>query len=202
MQSLKMKSDQLDEYIAEHETLIAELDWDGDSEMSCHSFWEGLPSPLAKQIIQLEGIPESLTQWVKYAQKYHSRWVMSKALGYMGKKKEPEKFKPQWNTHEKKKECDPDAMDVDFSQMTKEKKERLMKSGSCFMLRLAPSRDLCWLSFVVRMVLTKGDGNLACIVPSDDIRWPIGSRIWWFTSKGRLVQRDWLQDKVELKFEP
>ena len=72
--------------------------------MSCHSFREGLPTPLAKQIIQLEGIPESLTQWVKYAQKYHSRWAMSKALGYMGKKKEPEKSKPRWNTREKKKE--------------------------------------------------------------------------------------------------
>ena len=66
MQSLKMKSDHLDEYIAEHSTLIAELDWDGDSEMSCHSFREGLPAPLAKQVIQMEGIPESLTQWVKY----------------------------------------------------------------------------------------------------------------------------------------
>ena len=132
MQSLKMKSDHLDEYIAEHGTLIAELDWDGDSEMSCHSFRKGLPTPLAKSIIQFEGIPESLTQWVKHAQKYHSRWAMSKALGYMGKKKETEKFKPRWNTRERKKERDPDAMDVDFSQMTKEKKERLMKSGSCF----------------------------------------------------------------------
>jgi len=132
MQSLKMKSDQLDEYIAEHETLIAELDWDGDSEMSCHSFREGLPTPLAKQIIQMKGIPESLTQWVKYAQKYHSRWVMSKALGYHGKKSQSEKSEPQWNTREKKKERDPDAMDIDFSQMTKEKKEWLMKSGSCF----------------------------------------------------------------------
>ena len=57
---------------------------------------------------------------------------MTKALGYWGKKKESEKFKPRWNTRKKKKERDPDAMDVDFSQMTKEKKERLMKSGSCF----------------------------------------------------------------------
>ncbi len=38
MQNLKMKGDQLDEYVAEHSTLIAELDWDLDSEMSCHSF--------------------------------------------------------------------------------------------------------------------------------------------------------------------
>ena len=72
MQSLKMKNDNLDKYIAEHGTLIAELDWDGDSEMLCHSFREGLPTPLAKQVIQMEGIPESLTQWVKYTQKYHS----------------------------------------------------------------------------------------------------------------------------------
>jgi len=57
---------------------------------------------------------------------------MTKALGYMGKKKETNKFKPRWNTRKKKKERDPDAMDVDFTHMSKEKKERLMKSGSCF----------------------------------------------------------------------
>ena len=91
---LKMKSDQLDEYIAEHGTLVAELDWDGDSEMFCHSFREGLPTPLAKAIINMEGIPESLTQWVKYTQKYHSQWAMSKALGYIGKKNQTEKSKP------------------------------------------------------------------------------------------------------------
>jgi len=109
MQSLKMKSDHLDKYIAEHRTLIAELDWDGDSEMFCHSFREGLPPPLAKQVIQMEGIPESLTQWIKHVQTYHSRWAMTKALGYSGKKKETGRFKPRWNTREKKKERDPDC---------------------------------------------------------------------------------------------
>ena len=86
MQKLKMKNNQLDGYIAEHGTLIAELDWDSDSEMSCHSFREGLPDPLARKIIDMEGIPDILTLWVQYAQKYHSRWAMTRALGYTGKK--------------------------------------------------------------------------------------------------------------------
>jgi hypothetical protein len=38
LQSLKMKGDQLDEYIAELVTLIGELGWDYDSEMSYHKF--------------------------------------------------------------------------------------------------------------------------------------------------------------------
>jgi hypothetical protein len=133
LQSLKMKGDQLDEYIAKLVTLIGELGWDYDSEMSCHKFREGLPTPLARNIITMQGMPESLTQWIKFAQKYHSRWAMTKALGYQGKKDNQGRFKLRYNLHkEKKKEHDPDAMDVDFTQMSPNERERLMKSGSCF----------------------------------------------------------------------
>ena len=58
---------------------------------------------------------------------------MSKALGYMGRQDRPSKEKStHWNTTGKEEERDPDAMDVDFTQMHPDKKERLMKSGSCF----------------------------------------------------------------------
>ena len=56
---------------------------------------------------------------------------MTRALGYIGKKN-PTPPKLRWNTKEKKRERDPDAMDVDFTQMTLNKKKQLMKSGSCF----------------------------------------------------------------------
>jgi hypothetical protein len=59
-------------YIAKHDMLISELNWDKDSEMSCHSFRQGLPELLAKKTINMEGLPESLWQWVKYTQTYHS----------------------------------------------------------------------------------------------------------------------------------
>jgi hypothetical protein len=133
LQALKMKGDQLDEYTADFVTLIGELGWDYDSEMSCHKFREGLPTPLARNIITMQGMPETLTQWIKFAQKYHSRWAMTRALGYQGKKDGQGRFKPRFNPHkEKKKEQDPDAMDVDFTQMTPDEKERLMRTGSCF----------------------------------------------------------------------
>jgi hypothetical protein len=133
LQALKMKGDQLDEYTADFVTLIGELGWDYDSEMSCHKFREGLPTPLARNIITMQGMPETLTQWVKFTQKYHSRWAMTRALGYQGKKDNQGRFKPRYNPHkEKKKDHDPNAMDVDFTQMTPDEKERLMKSGSCF----------------------------------------------------------------------
>ena len=48
------------------------------------------------------------------------------------RKEKPRHPKPWWNPREKKKERDPDAMDVDFTQMTPDKKEQLMRSGSCF----------------------------------------------------------------------
>jgi hypothetical protein len=111
MQKLKMQKDQLNKYIAEHSTLISELGWDKDSEMSRHSFRQGLPDPLAKRIIENEGLPESLWQWVRYTQMYHSRWAMNKALGYS--KSSFNKNHPQWNLKvQKRKERDPDAMDV------------------------------------------------------------------------------------------
>jgi hypothetical protein len=72
LQTLKMKGDQLDEYIVDLTTLIEELGWDYDSEMSYHKFREGLPTPLTRNIITMQGMPESLTQWIKFAQKYHS----------------------------------------------------------------------------------------------------------------------------------
>jgi hypothetical protein len=127
LQSLKIKGDQLDEYIAELITLIEELGWDYDSEMSCHKFREGLPTPLARNIITMQGMPKSLTQWIKFAQKYHSRWAMTKALGYQGKKDNQGRFKLRYNPHkEKKKEHNPDAMDIDFTQMSPDEKECLM----------------------------------------------------------------------------
>jgi hypothetical protein len=58
---------------------------------------------------------------------------MTKALRYQGKKDNQGRFKPHFNPHkEKKKERNPDAMDVDFTQMSQDERERLMKSESCF----------------------------------------------------------------------
>jgi hypothetical protein len=58
---------------------------------------------------------------------------MTKALRYQGKKDNQGRFKLRYNPHkEKKKERDPDAMDVNFTQMTQDERECLMKSGSCF----------------------------------------------------------------------
>jgi hypothetical protein len=72
-----MKGDQLDEYIADFSTLIRELGWDHDSKISCHNFQEGLPVLLVCDIIKMEGIPETLTGWIRLAQKYHSHWAMA-----------------------------------------------------------------------------------------------------------------------------
>jgi hypothetical protein len=124
LQSLKMKGDQLDEYIVDFSTLIGELGWDHDSEISCHNFREGLPTPLTYDIIKMKGIPETLTGWIRLAQKYHSHWAMTRAFGYQGKKDSHGRFKPHLNPQKaKKKERDPDAMDVDFTQMSPDKKE-------------------------------------------------------------------------------
>jgi hypothetical protein len=129
MRSLKMKNEQLDEYIAEHQTLMAELEWDPDSEMALHSFREGLPDIMARKILDQDGFPETMKGWIKAAQRTHARYAMGKALGYYGKKKSPGTF--PHNTQTKRKR-DPDAMDVDRAEMDPALREKLMKSGSCF----------------------------------------------------------------------
>jgi hypothetical protein len=77
LQSLTMKGDHLDKYIADFATLIGELEWDEDSEIACHHFRQGLPTPLVRQILQHEGNPDSLTGWEKVAGIHHARWAVT-----------------------------------------------------------------------------------------------------------------------------
>jgi hypothetical protein len=66
------------------------------------------------------------------------RWAMTKAFGYSGKRKEKRGFKPQFHLKRERKECDPDAMDVDFARLnplSPQECEELMKSGRCFQCR-------------------------------------------------------------------
>ena len=64
------------------------------------------------------------------------RFAMGKALGYYGKTDWFKNNQSSWtgpNTFpKKKKECDPDAMDIDRTQLDPAEKEKLLKSGSCF----------------------------------------------------------------------
>ena len=129
LRALKMKENNLDEYIADHSTLISELGWDKDSEAACQSFREGLPTGLARTILNQKGLPETMGRWIKISQKYHARYAMSKALGYTGGKSK--KTWPQKPAYSKKKERDPDAMDVDQISLPTWK-QQLFKEGKCF----------------------------------------------------------------------
>jgi hypothetical protein len=60
---------------------------------------------------------------------------MTKAFGYTSKGRGKGAFKPQFHQKQKKKERDPDAMNMDFTQMSQEEKEDLMKLGRCFKCR-------------------------------------------------------------------
>jgi hypothetical protein len=81
----------------------------------------------------MQGMLESLTQWIKLTQKYHSRWAMTKAFRYQGKKDSHGRFKPRFNPQkDKKKEHNPDTMDVDFTQMSQDERKQPMRSESCF----------------------------------------------------------------------
>ena len=115
---LKMKSGQLNKYIANHATLIAELGWHNNNEMTCHTYQKGLPNAMVKAIINQHGMPTGLRDWTMQAKQQHARYAMNRALGYV--RKEREKKSKMWtgpNIFKKKKNNDPDAMDVDCAQI-------------------------------------------------------------------------------------
>ena len=137
-----MKEGNLDKYIAQHATLIAELEWEEDGDMSCHSFQAGLSDPLVHKIIGMEGLPDNLDMWVKYAQKYHACWAMVKALGYGGRSQEAQRashnnWRARQHADKGKRDRDPDKMDVDFARLSPTEKEQLMKEGKCFRCKRA-----------------------------------------------------------------
>ena len=137
MQNLRMKDGNLDEYIVQHATLVAELEWEEDGDMSCHSFRAGLPDSLVNKVISVEGLPDNLDLWVKYAQRHHARWAMVKALGYGGRSKDSQRasngnWRARQHAEKGKRDRDPDCMDVDFARLSPTEKEQLMKEGKCF----------------------------------------------------------------------
>ena len=94
---------------------------------------------MVQKIIEIEGLPKDMEDWLKTAQKFHAWYAMSIALTYTGEKK------GSWQHalgQKKRPPRDPDAMDVDFTQMSPGEKERLMKSGSCF--RCKKQGHLSW----------------------------------------------------------
>ena len=55
-----MKSGQLDKYTANYATLINELGWHNDDEMTCHIYQKGLPDSMVKAIISQNGMLNGL----------------------------------------------------------------------------------------------------------------------------------------------
>ena len=57
---LKMKNRQINEYTANHATLINKLGWHNDNKMTCHTYRQGLPDSMVKAIITQNGLPIGL----------------------------------------------------------------------------------------------------------------------------------------------
>ena len=63
-----MEKGDLNSYIAEYATLMAELGWQDSSEIACHFFCNGLPVQMVKTILSQEGLPDMINEWVRLAQ--------------------------------------------------------------------------------------------------------------------------------------
>jgi hypothetical protein len=139
MGNLKMEGSKLDEYITEHATLISLLGWHPSSDIAAEHFRKGLSDPLARKIIENHNLPTTTKAWTDLARMYHSRYTVSRAFGYTGRKDKSKNEKKLFQQYSSKpKERDPNAMDIDAAQTTyrkpmdPEKRERIMKEGLCF----------------------------------------------------------------------
>jgi hypothetical protein len=139
LKTLKMTGDDLDSYMATHESLVLHAGWDLNGDGAAESFRHGLKDGLHISIIKNHTpIPRTLEEWKQAAIVEHSRYTLMKASGLVrGQQSNQQKWK-QWGERANQKNNrtkDPNAMDVDTTQLnslTKEERDTLMKAGKCF----------------------------------------------------------------------
>jgi len=150
LQNLKMKGEDLDEYIAEFKELMTIGGWDEKSEATMILFRNGLPKHICNACMFREKMPSTLGKWQETAHKEIIRRrafkVMNEQLGipFIPKKGQPSIPAKQNKTGFYAPGSDPVPMHVDATttqkmerpgKLTDEERERLCREGRCFQCR-------------------------------------------------------------------
>jgi hypothetical protein len=144
--SMKDSDRQLDNYIAEFETLLQKVWWERNTQGAVDLFKQGLKLNLHRGILHCETLPQTLDEWIRAAHLEAERMALIKAmLGPMGGSNITTQqnhlcavHNPTKTGNTKKK--DPDAMEVDTvrtntthtNRLSDEERQRLLKEGRCF----------------------------------------------------------------------
>ena len=139
LKTLKMTGDDLDTYIATHDSLVLWAGWAPDGDAAIESFWNGLKRQLHLSILRRDMVPTILQQWRDMARREHTKWALIKASNLVRGQTENKgnqrqnKWRQQWTNKSETK--DPNAMEVDTVQLkplTNEEQKTLSKEGRCF----------------------------------------------------------------------
>src|SRR6266576_1797158 len=140
LKTLKMNGDDLDTYIATHESLVLRAGWTGNGDAAIESFRNGLKKPLHLSILKRDAVPTTLQEWHEISRREHVKWALIKASdlvgGQSGRQSNQRRWKQQWAHKNETK--DPNAMDVNSVQLkplSNEEQQTLSKEGRCFRCR-------------------------------------------------------------------
>ena len=129
-----MKQENLNDYIAEFQSLANKAGYTLDEEATLNVFQNGLPNPLVVNIIKFHH-PVTWNEWTSAACIQHQEYVLLKDIMNNRKEKRFGGTKGQWQkafNHPR----DPNAMDIGRTRaratLTKEEKQKLQAEGRCF----------------------------------------------------------------------
>jgi len=140
LKTLKMNGDDLDTYIATHESLVLRAGWAPNGDAAIESFCNGLKKPLHLSVLKRDAVPTTLQEWHKMSRREHAKWALIKASDLVGGKSGKQSFQKRWKQQwaHKNETKDPNAMDVDLVQLkplSNEERQTLSKEGRCFRCR-------------------------------------------------------------------
>jgi Ty3 transposon capsid-like protein/Zinc knuckle len=130
----KKKTESIDEHIAKFKLLAVELKIDTTNPLTIKLFKETLPWGLTLQLMRLETPLKTIANWYEWAAKLdHKHVKINRAIEQTRGTSSGKDKAPQKKFYFPRRECDPNAMDVD--RLTIEEQDKLLKEGKCFRCR-------------------------------------------------------------------
>ena len=133
LRELQMKQENLDDYIAEFQSLANKAGYTLDEEATLNVFQDGLPDQLVVNIVGFHH-PLTWNEWTAAARLQHQEYIFLKDRT-RNKEKHFGGTKGQWKKAFSRPK-DPNAMDIGQTRaratLTEEDKQRLQAEGQCF----------------------------------------------------------------------
>ncbi len=92
LKTLKMNGDDLNTYIATHDSLVLRAGWAPDGDAAIKSFRNGLKKPLHLSVLKRDTVPTTLQDWHDMSRREHTKWALIKASNLIGGQSRKQSF--------------------------------------------------------------------------------------------------------------